>query len=63
VQTDIYIVKVTDRSFTNTLREFSSKENLRIKVEYVKDKIVSVKIGTLSIQKPEDSIIDCTKDW
>ena len=37
------------------LKEFSKKK-LKIKVEYVKDRIEYVRIGNLSIKKTEESI-------
>jgi len=63
VHRDIYIVKVTDRSFAKALEEFSKQKNLKIRVKYVKDKIDYVRIGKLKIGKIEDSIIDCIQNW
>lgn len=38
------------------LKEFSKKKKLKIKVEYVKDRIEYARIGNLNIEKTEDSI-------
>lgn len=63
VHRDVCIVKVRNKSYAKALEEFSKKKNLKIKVEYVKDKIDYVRIGKLSIEKVEDSIIDCMQKW
>jgi len=63
VHRDFCIVKVADRSLAEALEEFSKQKNLKIKVEYVKDKMDYAMIGKLNIEKIEDSIIDCIQNW
>lgn len=65
VHRDVYVLKVKDKSYGKTLKEFAKKRGWNIEVQYLKDpsKIKYRKIGNLFVEDIEDNVIECLQNW
>lgn len=65
VHRDVYVLKITDKSYGKALKKFAKKRGWNIKVEYLKDisKIKYRKIGNLFIEDIEENVIECLQNW
>ena len=65
VHRDVYVLKVRNKSFGKTLKEFGKKRGWSFEIEYAKDvsKIKYRKVGNLYVEDIEKNIIECLQKW
>lgn len=62
VHRDVYVLKVSDRSYSRALQEFGKKRGWRIEVEHVEQREVRYsKVGGLLVEDIEENIIECVR--
>ncbi len=62
VHRDVYVLKVTDRSYGRALREFAKKRGWKVELEFVKPTKVKYRhIDGLLVEDVEESIIGCLR--
>lgn len=62
VHRDVYVLKVTDRSYGRALQEFAKKRGWKVELEHVKPNEVTYKhVDGLLVENVEESIIECLR--
>jgi len=65
IHRDVYVLKVTDRSYGKALEEFAERRGWKVRTEYI-DKPSDVKyekVGGLFVESVEETVIECMQDW
>lgn len=65
IHRDVYVLKVTDRSYGKALEKFAERRGWKVRIEHI-DKPSNVKyekVGGLFVESIEATIIECMQDW
>lgn len=65
VHRDVYVLKVTDKSYGKALKEFGRKRGWSIEVEYAKDasRIRYRRVRGLFVEDIEMNVVECLQKW
>jgi len=65
VHRDVYVLKVTDRSYGKALEAFAERKGWKVRTEYI-DKPTEVKyekVGRLFVESVDETVVECMQDW
>jgi hypothetical protein len=63
IHRDVYVLKVSDRSYGRALEEFAKRRGWRFQVENVDKQMNYKKIGRLLVEDVHETIIECMSRW
>jgi len=63
IHRDVYVLRVSDRSYGRALEEFAKRRGWRFQVEYLDKKMKCKKVGRLLVEDVHETIIECMNRW